>query len=242
MGSAADDGFVRRTAADSMKLETSFGNCICVFSFPMSTTDSAETLKLLSAIERGERAAADRLFARHRRRLRTFIEARIDPALAKRLDASDVVQETQTVMCAKLQDFMARQPMPFRTWVIKTAFDCLSKARRTHILTSKRSVQREELALSDRSSAILVKRLASPDSSAGEAMLRAERIALVHRGLSELSDTDREILVMRYVDGLSNLEIGDILSLHTDAVSKRHGRAIRRLHKVMQEFRDDDDE
>ncbi|MCA9264904.1 MAG: sigma-70 family RNA polymerase sigma factor [Planctomycetales bacterium] len=196
--------------------------------------DSATTQELLSACARGSRSAYNELFQSHRRGLTQFIEARIDPAISPRVDASDIVQETQTVMFSRLDDFLQRRPMGFHTWAIKTAFDCLAKARRTHVLTAKRSVL-GEARLTDKSSIAFTQQLflAAPDER--QRLDREETIQVVRQALAALDEIDRELFHMRYVEGLSNQAIGEILELTTSAVSKRHGRAIRRLHGALAE-------
>jgi len=60
-----------------------------------SDADSARTRRLLEVIRGGDRTAFDRLFAHHRAGLRRFVARRLDPGIQARVDASDVVQETQ---------------------------------------------------------------------------------------------------------------------------------------------------
>ena len=52
----------------------------------------------------------------------------------------------------------------------------------------------------------------------------------VRRAIARLSDSDREVLLLRHVEGLSNHETAFVLNLAADAVRKRHGRALLRLH------------
>jgi RNA polymerase sigma-70 factor (ECF subfamily) len=61
--------------------------------------DSAETERLLQEARDGRAEAFDRLFARHRPYLRRVISLRLDPRLRPRVDASDIIQETQLVAC-----------------------------------------------------------------------------------------------------------------------------------------------
>src|SRR5216683_1209305 len=102
--------------------------------------DSEETLELLDGVRRGERAAVDRLLARHRDDVRSFVEARLDPRVAARIDPSDVVQEAQLEVVRRMDDFLRRRPMPFRLWVRKTAYERLLNLRRDHRQRARRSV------------------------------------------------------------------------------------------------------
>jgi DNA-directed RNA polymerase specialized sigma24 family protein len=77
------------------------------------TPDSAETKGLLREAALGDRNAFDRLLAARRKPLRDFIELRMCPKMRGRIDASDVVQDTQLEVFRGLGDLVARQPMPF---------------------------------------------------------------------------------------------------------------------------------
>ena len=70
------------------------------------TPDSAETEILLEQVRFGNPQAFEQLFARHRPELRQFIELRLDPRMRARVDASDVVQETQMEVFSRLGDFL----------------------------------------------------------------------------------------------------------------------------------------
>src|SRR5438477_5703066 len=120
--------------------------------------DSEQTLALLDAAGRGERSAVDRLLVRHRDEVRSFVEARLDPRLAARIDPSDVVQEAQLEVVRRMDDFLRRRPMPFRLWVRKTAYERLLDLHRHHLKRAKRSVKREA-PLPERSSLLLVRPL-----------------------------------------------------------------------------------
>lgn len=122
------------------------------------TPDSAETRALLEQVARGDRQALGRLLQRSRPRLHAFIEVRLDPRVRSRVDPSDVVQEVQLEVARRMDDFLARGPMPFHLWVRKTAYERLLKVQRDHRRRARRAVDRE-VALPDRSSLLLAKPL-----------------------------------------------------------------------------------
>jgi RNA polymerase sigma-70 factor (ECF subfamily) len=194
--------------------------------------DSSETLALLEEVRRGERAAFERLFARHRPALRRFIDLRLDRRVRARLDPSDVVQETQMEAYSRLPDFLRRQPMPFHVWLRRTAYERLLKVRRQHVESAQRSVQREE-ALPDRSSVLLARRLLQSGLSPSRHAIKAEMAARVADALGQLPETDREVLVMRHVEQRPYEEVAYILGIEAAAARKRYGRALLRLRGVL---------
>ena len=48
-----------------------------------------------------------------------------------------------------------------------------------------------------------------------------------------LSEEDRDLLLMRHVEGLTNREISLFLQVSEKATSKRYGAAILRLQKIL---------
>ena len=200
----------------------------------MNTQDSTETDRLLEQVSAGHREAFDDLFARHREYLRRVVLLRLDQRLRSRVDPSDVVQETQMEAFRRLDDYLDRRPMPFRLWLRKTAHERLIKIREHHLEAAKRSVKRE-VPLPDHTSLELVRQLWATDSSPSQKAVKREFARRVRQTLAQLSETDREILLMRYLERLSNREIGQILELDPATVSKRHGRALLRLEKNLRE-------
>jgi RNA polymerase sigma-70 factor (ECF subfamily) len=194
--------------------------------------DSAPTRELLQQVRAGDARAKDELFTRHRAYLCRFVELRLDPRLRARVEPSDVVQEAQMEAARRLPTYLDRPALPFRLWLRQIAIDHLLKTRRRHVGAARRAVERE-LALPDRSSLLLARRLfdrgPSPSLQYDEREL-AERLRVA---LTQLSEADREVLLVRHYEGLSNAEAGVVLGLDAGAVSKRHGRALLRLHRLL---------
>jgi RNA polymerase sigma-70 factor (ECF subfamily) len=199
----------------------------------MSTPDedSTQTRELLGRIKAGDAPAFEALFARHRSALLAFIDTRLDDRIRARVDPSDVVQETQLDAFRRLQDYLDREPMPFRLWLRKTAYERLLKVQRHHA-AAQRSVERES-ALPDRSSLLLTRSLLDRGSSPSKQMSRREIARHVRESLNELGETDREILLMRNVEELPYEEIACLLDLSPAAARKRYGRALLRLQKIL---------
>jgi RNA polymerase sigma-70 factor (ECF subfamily) len=194
--------------------------------------DSEETRDLLQQAQGGDRAAFERLFARHRAYLRRVVELRLDPRMRPRLDASDVVQETQLEAYRRLKDYFERAPMPFRLWLRKTAHERLIMAHRHHLQAARRSVA-SEIPLPDFSSLQLARQLLAAGSTPSRQYSRGELLRKVQNAMAQLSETDREILVMRNLEGLSNQESAQVLELEPATASQRYGRALLRLRNLL---------
>jgi RNA polymerase sigma-70 factor (ECF subfamily) len=197
------------------------------------STVSVETDALLERIRSGDRQALELLLERHRQRLHSFVDCHLDPRVRARLDASDVVQETQMEVVRRMDDYLDRRPMPFHLWLHKTAYEHLLRARRNH-LRGRRSVDREE-AWPSQSSLLLAKSLLSTGPSPSRAVQARELAERVSRAVADLAEGDREILLMRDVDELPYEEIACLLEIEPAAARMRYGRALIRLQKILSE-------
>lgn len=195
--------------------------------------DAFEVEQLLARAHGGDRMAFEELFGRHRAYLRQVVALRLDPKLRPRVDPSDVVQETHLEAYRRLADYLQRRPMPFRLWLRKTAQERLLVLRRQHVEAARRSVGRE-VPLPDQSSLQLAERLFARGSSPSQRLEKQELARRIRQSLAQLSDADQEILLMRTFEGLSNPEIGHVLDLDPGTVSKRYGRALLRLHELLE--------
>lgn len=196
------------------------------------TSDSTQTQLLLQRLREGDRSAFEALFAEHRPYLHRVIELRLDNRLRARLDTSDIVQEAQLEAFRRLDDYLHRQPMPFRLWLRKTAQERLLMAERQHLGAARRAMGRE-LPLPVRSSVLLAQHFLAAGSTASQRLERAEVADRVHEVLGQLADADREILVLRNLEELSNQEAAQVLQIDPATASRRYGRAVLRLRELL---------
>jgi RNA polymerase sigma-70 factor (ECF subfamily) len=75
--------------------------------------------------------------------------------------------------------------------------------------------------------------LESPHGNPLVLNLAKEEGAIVEAALGRLGHTDREVLVLHYVNDLSHAEIAEALGLSEDAVRQRKSRALRSLRAVL---------
>jgi RNA polymerase sigma-70 factor (ECF subfamily) len=201
--------------------------------------DASETQQLLVAIQGGDRGAVDRLFERHRDAVRRMIELRLDRAVAARVDASDVVQETLLEASRRLAEYVKDPAMPFHLWIRHIARDRVIDAHRRHRAAGRRSVDREQrleaLPCSSQSSIQLLHQLQAEGLTPAAQAIRAEMLQRFELALGEMGEDDREILLMRHVEQLSNQEVARALELTEPAASMRYLRALRRLRELLGE-------
>src|SRR5213079_3140789 len=71
-----------------------------------------DTDRLLDDARTGEPAAVDKLLGEFREPLRRVIDLRLDPAIARRVDASDIVQDVLIEANQRLTDYLTSPGMP----------------------------------------------------------------------------------------------------------------------------------
>jgi RNA polymerase sigma-70 factor (ECF subfamily) len=216
----------------------SFRNLGEVSSTVQMSLHSSQTQDLLDQARQGAPAAVDRLLDAHREGLRRMIALRIDPALARRVDASDVAQEVMMEANRRLQDYL-RDPsaMPFHLWLRYIALDHIKDAHRRHRQAQRRSLDREQAlvpaGLADQSSLDLAAQFIDRELTPASAAMRQEMERRLHSALGQLDEEDREILLMRHFEQLSNQEVAQILKVSEPAASMRCLRAQRKLRAFL---------
>jgi RNA polymerase sigma-70 factor (ECF subfamily) len=196
-----------------------------------------QTDRLLTDARDAKAGAADRLLGEFREPLRKMIDLRLDPALARRVDASDIVQDVLIEANQRLTEYLTKPDMPFHLWLRHLAQDRIIDTHRRHRLAQRRSIDREQPisrpAWAEESSASLVQHLIDHERTpASEAMIAELRHRLTD-AIDQLGDDDREIILMRHQELLSNQETATALDLTEAAASMRYLRAVRRLRAVL---------
>jgi RNA polymerase sigma-70 factor (ECF subfamily) len=205
--------------------------------------DAEETSRLLKQVEQAGPSAAEELWERHRPALRRMIGLRLDQNLARRVDASDVVQDVLLRASQRLAEYLRSPVMPFHLWLRQIAQDHVVDAYRRHRATAKRSLDRERpMAIgagsgtfADRSSLDLAAQLRDPALTPAAEALRGELRQRFKVAIEGLDDDDREIILLRHFEQLSNSEAAQALGLSEAATGMRHLRALRRLRAVLGE-------
>lgn len=196
----------------------------------------SDTAALLAQAANGDIRARDTLLVRHRDRIRRMIAVRMDHRLQKRVDPSDIVQETLVIADRRLDEYLREQPIPFYPWLRQLAWDQLVAFQRKHLYASRRSRRREEdiaAALSDESVAELASCLVDSASNPLNRLVREELQQRVRLAIDKLPDAYREILVLRHLEQLSTVEAASVLEIGSSAAKMRHLRAVERLKALL---------
>ena len=179
-----------------------------------AATESAPTDdQLLAAARQGDAAAIEALLVRYQPHLYRF-GLRMCGNVE---DASDVAQESLMSMARSLRDFRGDSSVSTWLYTIARRF-CLKKRRR-----SKFAPAREESITA--SGAAAVERLADPAPNPEQTAINRELTGALTRAIDALDPLQREVLVLRDVEGLSAPEVAKIVGISVDAVKSRLHRA-----------------
>jgi RNA polymerase sigma-70 factor (ECF subfamily) len=193
-----------------------------------------DTEELIERARNGDGAARQQLLVRHRDRLKHMVLLRLDRRLAARVDPSDVVQEALADAAGQLSEYLREQPVAFYPWLRRLAWEHLVQLHQRHLHAGKRSVRREERwELPEESALELAGRLLGSGTSPSRHVLRQEQRRRVQAALDQLAERDREVLVLRYLEGLSTRETAAVLGIREGAAKVRHLRALERLRGLL---------
>lgn len=200
--------------------------------------EDATTERLIERIRQGDLSAAGELVNLHRERLWRMVTFRLDPRLCARLDASDVVQEALAEAVQRLPDYVRQRPLPFYPWLRRITWQTIIHLQRWHLDRQKRSVLKERdlcLPVTELSRIELARQLAVSTSGPSKSMRREEQAARVQQAIKYLRPSQREVLLLRYVELLSVREVAAVLHISEAAVKMRHIRALERLRDLLED-------
>ena len=158
-------------------------------------------------------------------------EGELAPDLKSKGGASDLVQETFLEAQRDFARFEGSSPDELRAWLRQVLVNNVGAFTRRYRATGKREVGREVALMGTRSSGGIEQGLAgSTLSPSGAAIEREEALAL-RRAVERLPEEHRRVVILRFEQGLSFEEIGQITDRSADAARKVWSRAMERLRE-----------
>jgi len=188
----------------------------------------------------GDRAALAELFEAYRPRLRRVVQFRLHPRLQGRVDADDVLQDAWLRAEKRIPSFLSEASRSCFVWFRMIVSQALIDLHRRHLGADKRD-PRKECSIdgrwsSESTASSLSYHLSAHLPSPSSAAAAAESAALLDQALGGLGDLDREVLVLRHFEELSNGETAIVLGITEQAASMRYVRALDRLRAVLNAF------
>lgn len=178
----------------------------------------AEDAELLRAVARGDESAFARVYDRYSPILLGLL-LRI---LRSRAEAEDVLQEVFLQVWQRAHSFDAGRGRAF-TWLVTLA--------RSRAIDRLRSVGSRERAA--RASVEEAPPESEPAEWADNAAIRTERAEAVRAALAELPEEQRQVLLLAYLEGMSQSEIAAAKNQPLGTVKTRTRSALRKLSESL---------
>lgn len=188
--------------------------------------ESSESQEVIDRLKVGGSHALSEYLNENRERLKNTIQ--VHGRLGRRVDESDIIQETYLHAVRQLDNYIQEPKLPLFLWLRRICKQTLSRANRFHVTTEKRSLGREEFQDFESRAQMLAdlsESMTGPRTVASKRELATE----VANVLAQLSAKDREILLLRHIEELSLSEVAIDLGISLEAAKKRYRRALERL-------------
>ena len=200
-------------------------------------TDNGVSISdLIRRARKREAGAIDRLLETYRQYLRLLARTSIDASLQGKADPSDLVQETFLKAHQHFDQFRGQGEAELTTWLRQIlARNLADLVRRYHLAESRRSGRERSLEqLLATSSAALDNLLARVGDSPSQSAEDRELSVVLANALAELSDEQREVIVLRSLQERDWPEVARRMGRTAGAVRKLWVRALKRLRPLIE--------
>ncbi|HEX3602255.1 MAG TPA: sigma-70 family RNA polymerase sigma factor, partial [Lacipirellulaceae bacterium] len=200
-------------------------------------TNENDTPALVERAAQGDNQAWESLLSDNRMRLRRMVSLRMDRRLQGRIDPSDVIQESCVEAAQRLREYAKNPSVPFFVWLRWIVGQRLMEQHRRHLGAQGRDASRDvslyQGNFPEATTADLAANLLANITTPSQAAIRIEEQRRLQDALDSLDPINREILVLRHFEQLSNGEAAEVLELDKSTASKRYTRALIRLKEVI---------
>ncbi len=194
---------------------------------------SEQPIDLVQRADAGDSDALGELLERSRDRLIKIVSFRMDGRLRSRVDAADVVQDAFVEATKRIGQEKRNTEIPFFLWLRMVTLQKLADTHRHHLGVKARAAGREVALFSSplpqATSAVIAAQLLGKLTSPSQAAMRIETQLRIEETLNAMDELDREVLVLRFFEMLSNQETARILNVQESTASNRFVRALKKL-------------
>lgn len=194
---------------------------------------NSEIAGFLASSLQGDVEAGDKLMTAYRPYLRLLAGQRLPKLLAKRADASDIVQQTLFDAVRGLPDFRGQTEAEFTAWIVKLLERNLLQSARLN-LAAMRDVRREaQDHATDGSAQLVWYAVANDVNSPQSSVFRGEAALHLAQALEQLPEQQRRAVELRYLEQQPLEAIAKELEKTTPAVAGLIARGVEALRRLM---------
>ncbi len=204
----------------------------------MVTTSNQQTdSRLREQILAGDLTALSAAFEHNHARFWHLVYFRMDVRLRSRIDPDDVLQDAFVAAESRLNHYIESENVSSVVWLRSIILQTLVDLHRRHLQTQARDasldVSLNQSHRGQNTSVCLAEFLSGGMTSPSNAAIRAENERQMQAALSEMSDSDQEIIALRHLELLSNAEAAEVLGIQPKNASIRYVRAMKRLKEAV---------
>lgn len=167
--------------------------------------------------------------------LLAYIQRSIGPALRKKLEPEDVFQEVALTAIGSFSTFQVPGRDPFKL-LCQMAEQRIIDAHRHHVAAQKRSAEKEvsiDAPVGGGDGVAFVNMLVASMTSPSRAFSRGQKELRLQEAIGSLPEEQREILKLRFVDGLATKEIADRVGKTDGAIRVLLTRTLSKLQEML---------
>jgi len=181
-------------------------------------------------------ADCGQLLQRHRAYLMLLARARILPVSGRKVDASDIVQQTLMDAYTRREQFRGNSEAELAGWLREILKNNILDVIR-HEQREKRDIRREIplRGTIDESMSRVDNWLASVQSSPSQRVSKEEDLLQLSEALDALPIAQREAIVLHHLQGLKLAEVAKELGRSESAVAGLLFRGLNKLHQQLTE-------
>lgn len=196
--------------------------------------DSDTLNNLIAAAKSGDSTARDRLLAESRSYLGTLAQARIEPWMKAKFDASDLIQQTMIEAHEALDQFDGDSEAAWKAWLKKMMQHNVQDAVRHYKQADKRDVRRERRADVSNDDGQRMQ-IAGDDPTASRLAANEERDSELLQAVAALPEDYRRVLVLRTIEKRSFEEVAEQMDRSVPATQMLWTRAVRKLEESLRD-------
>ena len=198
---------------------------------------SDDSIELIRRAQDGEVVAFGALFERYYERVHAIVRQRLGPALRSDVESLDIVQDAMIDAVRGFGNFEMRDDGALTAW-LATIIENRIRGTRKYLYAEKRDRRRDvnyqQIVEHLSQSNVPAFHPQATDTPPPDAVAKRDQIEVLLDSLETLSDTHREVLVLRDQKGLAWADIAERLDRPSpDAARMMHAKARIELRKEM---------
>jgi RNA polymerase sigma factor (sigma-70 family) len=163
-----------------------------------------------------DQESIEELLRRYRPLLRAIVVGEIEPTLRSKVDASDLVQEACLEVAKSIDQIQSTKSPQFFSFLRQIVIHKLSDVRRRFLLSHKRNARRESSVTQHRLENL--EKVHQDNPNVLEQLINEELLNRTRVVMATLPLEVKKMLDMRFVRGMTYLEIGQKLNRSEDDV------------------------